>query len=187
MFGLRSSARCVFTVSVAVFVVSHCCCCCCNVLGRIFACFIVSALSLGPRPRPLPRPPPCAMRVPMFLILYIDIWPPGCQKREPLPKVDCGSLSEARSVGGGSKRRRKRGLEGSHAHCHWLGLGRRRRRRRRWRQFCSWNMHDMCYTFCYAFVLMLKCSPLAAILPVLLSVAWGMSCFKCSGHHWNAL
>lgn len=108
MFGLRSSARCVFMVSVAVFVVSRSCCCCCNVLGRIFACFIVSALSLGPRPRPLPHPPtPYAMRVPMFLILYIDIWPPGCQKREPLPKVDCGSLSEARSVGGGSKRRRR--------------------------------------------------------------------------------
>lgn len=109
MFGLRSSARCVFTVSVAVFVVSRCCCCCCNVLGRIFACFIVSALSLGPRSRPLP---PCAMRVPMFLILYIDIWPPGCQKREPLPKVDCGSLSEARSVGGGSKRRGRRRWRG---------------------------------------------------------------------------
>lgn len=41
------------------------------------------------------------MRVPMFLILYIDIWPPACQKREPLPKVDCGSLSEARCVEGG--------------------------------------------------------------------------------------
>lgn len=103
-----------------------CCCCCCNVLGRIFACFIVSALSLGPcrpptRP-PYPSPPmPFAMRVPMFLILYIDIWPPACQKREPLPKVDCGSLSEARSVegvggraGGRTGRARARG----HAHCH---------------------------------------------------------------------
>jgi len=27
--------------------------------------------------------------VPMFLILYIDIWPLATQKREPLPKVDC--------------------------------------------------------------------------------------------------
>lgn len=48
----------------------------------------------------------------MFLILYIDIWPPGCQKREPLPKVDCGLLSEARSVGGGSKRRGRRRWRG---------------------------------------------------------------------------
>lgn len=41
----------------------------------------------------------------------------------------------------------------------------------------------ICATPFVMYVLMLKCCPLAAILPVPLLVAWGMSCFKCSGHH----
>lgn len=116
---------CVFDVRPAFFgaLCFHgvCCCFCCfSLLLLLLQCpwahicmFYCICSQFRPPPStpatplPLPPPPPCAMRVPMFLILYIDIWPPGCQKREPLPKVDCGSLSEARSVGGGQQEEEK--------------------------------------------------------------------------------
>lgn len=114
---------CVFDVRPAFFgaLCFHgvCCCFCCfSLLLLLLQCpwahicmFYCICSQFRPPPStpatPLPLPPPYAMRVPMFLILYIDIWPPGCQKREPLPKVDCGSLSEARSVGGGQQEEEK--------------------------------------------------------------------------------
>lgn len=109
---------CVFDVRPAFFgaLCFHgvCCCFCCfSLLLLLLQCpwahicmfyCICSQFRPPPSTPATPPMPPCAMRVPMFLILYIDIWPPGCQKREPLPKVDCGSLSEARSVGGAATR-----------------------------------------------------------------------------------
>jgi len=155
MFGLRSLA-----LSRCFDCVCRSGCCCCNVLGRIFACFIVSAVlpRLGHGPPTKVHFAGGTIHRPQYACTYVF---------NSLHRYLAAGKSKTRAAAKGWLRQRTGSgcfllpPPHTHTHTHTRTIGTHKLTREswtaaRWRQFSSKYAWYVCYTFCYAFVLMSK-------------------------------